>query len=217
MSRRILPATFAVVLGACAAPEPANPGSGPDAPATVKGLKNAASFASIGDDQARAQALFAEAGKVLTHARCVNCHPAGDRPLQTDAMRLHEPPVVRGQDGHGAAGLKCQTCHANENANLIEISMPGHEHWHLAPASMAWQGKSVGAICAQVKDRARNGDRDIAAIVKHMAEDGLVGWAWNPGPSRSPAPGTQAVFGGLIQAWAAAGAHCPPTTAVAQN
>ena len=28
--------------------------------------------------------LFTELGKVLTHPRCVNCHPAGDRPRQGD-------------------------------------------------------------------------------------------------------------------------------------
>ncbi len=38
------------------------------------------SFAAINDTAARSAALFTEAGKVLTHPRCVNCHPAGDRP-----------------------------------------------------------------------------------------------------------------------------------------
>ena len=37
------------------------------------------SFAAIADTTARSAALFAELGKVLTHPRCVNCHPAGDR------------------------------------------------------------------------------------------------------------------------------------------
>ena len=38
------------------------------------------SFAAIGDTSARSAAMFTELGKVLTHPRCVNCHPAGDRP-----------------------------------------------------------------------------------------------------------------------------------------
>ena len=42
------------------------------------------SFDAIGDTAARSAALFTEAGKVLTHARCVNCHPAGDRPRSGD-------------------------------------------------------------------------------------------------------------------------------------
>src|ERR1700746_3490449 len=37
------------------------------------------SFASIADEATRSAALFTELGKVLTHPRCVNCHPAGDR------------------------------------------------------------------------------------------------------------------------------------------
>src|SRR3954464_13204365 len=42
------------------------------------------SFAGIGDTAARSAAMFTELGKVLTHPRCVNCHPAGDRPRQAE-------------------------------------------------------------------------------------------------------------------------------------
>jgi hypothetical protein len=42
------------------------------------------SFAAISDTASRSAALFAEVGKVLTNPRCVNCHPAGDRPRQAD-------------------------------------------------------------------------------------------------------------------------------------
>ncbi|MGA8816039.1 MAG: Isoquinoline 1-oxidoreductase subunit, partial [Xanthobacteraceae bacterium] len=61
------------------------------------------SFSGIGDTAARSAALFTEAGKVLTSPRCVNCHPAGDRPLQGETQRLHQPPVARGPDGFGTA------------------------------------------------------------------------------------------------------------------
>jgi hypothetical protein len=74
---------------------------------------------------------------------------------------------------------------------------------------MGWQGRSVAQICEQIKDRARNGGRDMAALVQHMAEDALVGWAWAPGVGRAPAPGSQAEFGALVRAWAAAGGYCP--------
>lgn len=40
-------------------------------------------------------------------------------------------------------------------------------------------------------------------------EDELVGWAWNPGRGRQPAPGTQKAFGELIKAWADSGGACP--------
>ena len=48
-------------------------------------LRPVSAFASIGDSQTRAAALFNEAGKVLQHPRCVNCHPRTDRPLEQSA------------------------------------------------------------------------------------------------------------------------------------
>src|SRR5258708_39145514 len=60
------------------------------------GLAAPENFAAIADADARSAAMFSELGKVLTHPRCVNCHPAGDRPQQTDAGRLHQPPVWLG-------------------------------------------------------------------------------------------------------------------------
>ena len=72
-------------------------------------LKPVNAFAQIKDEAARSAALFAEAGRVLQHPRCLNCHPAGDRPTQHEAMTPHEPWVVRGVDGMGVAGL----CHVS--------------------------------------------------------------------------------------------------------
>jgi hypothetical protein len=175
--------------------------------ATASELRPAATFAGIADPRARAIALFEEAGKVLQHPRCMNCHPASDRPTQTERMRPHHPLVVRGDNGYGAAGLRCATCHHTSNFDAAHV--PGHPEWHLAPATMAWQGRSLGEICAQIKDRARNGNRDMAALVHHLAEDSLVGWAWSPGAGRDPAPGSQPQFGELMKAWEAAGADCP--------
>ena len=170
-------------------------------------LRPAASFAGIADPRERSIALFVEAGKVLLHPRCVNCHPAGEGPRQGDRPRPHEPPVVRGAGGQGAPGMRCATCHGA--ANFDPGRVPGHPRWHLAPAGMAWEGRSLGEICAQIKDPARNGGRDLAALVLHMADDSLVGWAWAPGAGREPAPGTQRAFGELIRGWAASGAACP--------
>jgi len=171
-------------------------------------LRSVESFAAIADKDARAVALFEEAGKVIQSPRCLNCHPAGERPTQTDRMTPHQPLVVRGEGGMGAAsGLVCTTCH--HETNFDAAGVPGNPKWSLAPVEMAWQGKSLGQICEQVKDKARNGDRDLAALVEHMASDDLVGWAWHPGRGRTPAPGTQKAFGDIIKAWADAGAACP--------
>lgn len=174
----------------------------------AESLRSAESFASIKDSRERSLALFTEAGKVIQSPRCMNCHPATERPTQTEQMRPHIPLVVRGPDGFGAeGGLRCGTCHHAENFDPAGV--PGNPEWHLAPAEMAWQGKSLGQICAQIKDPARNGGKDMAALVSHMAGDPLVGWGWKPGGNRKPAPGTQAEFGALIKAWVASGAYCP--------
>jgi hypothetical protein len=170
-------------------------------------LQPPSSFANIADPTQRSVALFVEAGKVLLHPRCVNCHPAGDRPLQGDTGALHEPWVRRGPDGFGVPGLRCATCHPA--ANFDAVRMPGHPKWHLAPAEMAWEGRSLTQICEQIKDPARNGGHDLKEIVEHMAHDSLVGWGWTPGAGRQPAPGTQAEFGALFRAWADTGAACP--------
>jgi hypothetical protein len=171
-------------------------------------LKPASTFAAIEDAQARSLALFREASKVITSPRCMNCHPDGDRPTQGDAMRPHQPLVVRGPAGFGVAAMRCSTCHQTTNSDDAQV--PGNPAWHLAPITMAWQGKSLGEICRLFKDPARNGGRDLAALVKHMADDPLVGWGWHPDRGRKPAPGTQKQFGEIIQAWVASGAACPP-------
>jgi hypothetical protein len=170
-------------------------------------LRSPQSFEAITDKTERSRALFTEAGKVLLSPRCLNCHPNGDRPTQGDDLHQHEPMVVRGQANLGATALRCMTCH--QGANFAPAGVPGHPQWHLAPLSMAWQGKSLGQICAQLKDRKRNGGKSLAQIQEHMGHDSLVGWAWNPGANRAPAPGTQAQFGQLIEAWIASGAACP--------
>jgi hypothetical protein len=195
-------ATLAVNSAVATPPAPV------EQPAAADTLRPVAAFAGIADPRARAVALFLEMGKVLQHPRCVNCHPAGDRPLQTDSMRPHEPLVVRGADGHGAPGLRCETCH--HAANFDPARVPGHPQWHVAPIEMAWEGKTLTEICEQIKDPARNGGKDMAQLVHHLGEDSLVGWGWAPGAGRTPAPGTQKELGALAKAWADAGAHCPP-------
>ena len=173
---------------------------------TVPPLRAPSDFDGIRDSAARSAALFVEAGKVLQHPRCLNCHPDGDRPSQGTGYP-HQPPVRRGADGSGVTTMRCTTCH--QAANFDPGRVPGNPNWHLAPASMGWQKRSLAEICAQVKDPARNGGHSLAEIVEHVSRDPLVGWAWKPGAGREPAPGTQASFGALIKAWADSEAACP--------
>ena len=74
---------------------------------------------------------------------------------------------------------------------------------------MAWEGKSLGDICRQLKDKDRNGGRDLALLQEHIAKDDLVAWGWRPGAGREPAPGSQELAGQLVQAWIDSEAECP--------
>lgn len=165
------------------------------------------SFASITDTDKRSAALFTELGKVLTSPRCMNCHPATDRPRQGDHSRLHQPPVFRGVDGFGLEAMRCSICH--QGANFEPGRMPGHPLWHLAPLEMGWEGKTLAEICSQIKDPERNGGRTPHDLIEHIGADTLVGWAWAPGFGREPAPGTQKEAGALVEAWVETGAACP--------
>ncbi len=181
----------------------------------TNGLRPPAAFDNMTDRAARSRALFTEAAKVLTSPRCMNCHPAGDHPTQGDDRHPHDPPVERGASGDGVPGAPCQACHLDRTVDLFPgavasyQSIPGHPRWELAPREMAWQGKSIGDICRQLKDKSRNGGRDLAMLQEHVAKDDLVASGWHPGKGRAPAPGTQARAGELMQAWIDTGAECP--------
>jgi hypothetical protein len=174
---------------------------------TSRGLAAPESFASISDTAARSAAMFTELGQVLTHPRCINCHPAGEHPRQGEDSRPHQPPVERGADGHGLPDMRCSSCH--QKANFDPGRVPGHPEWHLAPREMAWEGKTLGEICEQIKDPKRNGNRKMEELIHHIGQDTLVGWAWAPGYGRQPAPGTQAQAATLVEAWVKTGAACP--------
>ncbi|MEE8525881.1 MAG: Isoquinoline 1-oxidoreductase subunit [Thermoanaerobaculia bacterium] len=176
-------------------------------PGVSDGLRPVSDYEWIADETERSAALFTEAGRVLQHPRCVNCHPAGDSPLQGEDGSLHEPPARRGMGGLGVVGMQCMTCH--QDANFDPGRVPGAPHWLLAPRRMAWKGLSLAEICEQIKDPERNGHRTLDEIVEHLTEDALVGWGWQPGAGREPAPGTQEAFGELIRAWVETGAACP--------
>ncbi len=209
--RRMSRLPVLVLLAACNG-RPSSPPPSPPVPVTLPpvaagDLRPPSAFAGIRDAGERSRALFTEASKVILHPRCINCHPPDDSPRQGDDSMRHDPPVERGPDDHGLPALGCNSCHQDRNVDLARI--PGAPGWHLAPVEMAWLGKSASEICAQILDEKRNGGMTHAKLHEHMARDPLVAWAWDPGDGRTPAPGTQAVFGELIGAWLESGAVCP--------
>ncbi|TNJ33954.1 hypothetical protein [Arenimonas terrae] len=184
--RKLLPIVLALPLAAC----------GPSA-----------------EERAAGVAAFATVQQVFQHPRCQNCHIEGDAPLQFDAGLLHAQNVARGPEGKGAPGLPCSACHGETNppASYGPHAPPGAPHWQLPPPDMkmAWIGLPPAELCAMVKDEARNGGRDFAALTKHVSEDALVLWGWNPGGERAPVPVPHAEFIAAFTTWANAGGPCP--------
>lgn len=165
------------------------------------------------EQQAAALQAFATVEAVFQHPRCANCHIPGDAPLQGDDGVVHVQHVRRGPEGKGAPGLPCATCHAQANppASYGPHAPPGAPHWQLPPPAMkmAWIGVDGARLCGMIKDPTQNGDRDLAAMTRHVAEDALVLWGWAPGAGRAPVPVPHAQFVAAFRTWVDAGAPCP--------
>jgi mono/diheme cytochrome c family protein len=166
--------------------------------------------AAAAADAGAARRAFLDAYPVFVHPRCLNCHPAGDRPLQGDRSEPHAQRVKRGPRGLGQYAVRCSACH--QARNLPGAHMPrGAPAWHLPPPAtpMVFEGRSPGELCRQLKDPRANGRKSLAQVVAHVTRDPLVGWGWNPGEGRTPAPGTWSDFAASVRTWADNGGACP--------
>lgn len=164
---------------------------------------------AIGVPISRAQpqpGTFEQIASVLQSPRCMNCHPAGDTPLQTDESRPHAMNIKR---VFAELGGKCTTCHQETSVPGTNLP-PAAPHWSMPPAAtpMIFQGKSTRALCNDLKDPSKNGNRSLTDLVDHVDHDPLVLWAFNPG-DRTPPPMTHAEFVALMADWVAQGAPCP--------
>ena len=149
---------------------------------------------------------------VLTHQRCMNCHPTDNVPKQGDTRHPHYFGISRGADDKGFEATNCNTCHQSENN--VYSGVPGAPHWSLAPASMGWQGLSRVEIAERLLDRKTNGNKSHAELVEHMTQDELVLWAWNPGidangKQREVPPVTKEAFKKAVAYWFDNGAILP--------
>src|SRR6185503_7018992 len=147
--------------------------------------------------------------QVLQHPRCVNCHPSGDAPLQGDDSHEHVQFVRRGPDGNGLFAMRCATCHQTQNLAGANLP-PGAPNWHLPKPEqpLVFQGKSPSELCRQLRDPQTNGGRTPEEILKHMAEDPLVGWGWDPGAGRTPVPIPRETLVAALRAWVDGGCDC---------
>jgi cytochrome c5 len=169
---------------------------------------------TLGDAEREAVSIaaFNEASKVFFSARCANCHPAGDVPTQGDAMTPHTQGVTRGKDGKGIYGMKCTTCHQNENLEGDHMPPGTSVDWHMPPEDqkMVFQGLTAGQLCRNFTDPNLNGGFSAKDVMEHIHKrDPLVMWGWEPGNGRSVPPMTFAQFEAKIDEWLKNGAKCP--------
>lgn len=150
--------------------------------------------------------------QVVTHKRCMNCHPSGDQPRQSEDSHLHRFGVQRGPEGFGVAALNCGTCHQEENNNFAGV--PGAPHWHLAPRSMGWEGLNRVEIARAMLDRSKNGNRSVSEIEQHLTVDPLVLWVFEPGVNhagtpREKPPVSKEEYIAAVKTWVQSGAAIP--------
>ncbi|WP_185782435.1 hypothetical protein [Croceivirga lutea] len=155
---------------------------------------------------------FSKLMDVLTHPRCMNCHPNDNIPKQGIDRHPHYFDMARGEDDHGFKATSCNTCHQSENNPYSGV--PGAPHWALAPASMGWQGLSHEQIAQRLLDKSTNGGKDHKALVEHLTQDKLVLWAWEPGVDangnlRETPPISKEEYIQVVEEWFANGAVIP--------
>jgi len=164
---------------------------------------------------------------------------AQDYPRQGDDRHPHVYNVIRGDTmpfqtaentgivslGIGSPIQRCSSCHGTKNdpatgiPGAVDPAKPGEAFWFTAPASMAWE-KTPGValsgpeLCARLKDKTRNGNRELKDTLHHLATEFLVLWAWNPGTRlngepRTTPPLSHDAFVKAFADWMDKGAPCP--------
>ena len=149
---------------------------------------------------------------VLTHKRCVNCHPSDNHPRQGEDSHKHYFGVQRGEQNFGVAAVNCKTCHQDSNNDYSGV--PGAPEWSLAPTSMAWQGLSRVEIAKSMMDKSKNGNRSAEDIMHHLTEHELVLWAFEPGVNaegipREKPPVSKENYIAAVKLWIEEGAVIP--------
>lgn len=149
---------------------------------------------------------------VLTHQRCMNCHPSDNVPKQGTGSHPHRFEITR---SNSMAATNCNTCHQASNNDFSGV--PGAPHWALAPHTMRWEGLSRFEIATSMMDPKRNGNRTPEDIMHHLTEHELVMWAWEPGKDvagneREKPPVAKAAYIAAVKKWIELGAVIPKTS-----
>ena len=178
-----------------------------------KGEKNfngyRTNYLSTNNDSIESVAAFMQVYKVLMSPRCMNCHPAGDQPLQGDDSHTHIMNVQRGEDGKGVYALKCANCHQPTNVAGAHTP-PGNPKWQLPPADMkmVFEGKTAHELAVQIMDYKQNGNKNKEQLLEH-ARDTLVKAGWTMGEGRMPPPLSYDAFVTAWDTWIEKGGYAP--------
>jgi glucose dehydrogenase len=164
-----------------------------------------------------------------------------DYPRQGDDRHPHYYTVLRGDTfplptaegtgtvypGKGTPFERCISCHGTMNDPVTGIpgttnpegADPTAPFWALAPASMAWESEpgvplNGAALCANLLDMSKNGNRTPKDLLHHIKTEPLVLWSFSPGTrpngeTRNPPPLTQPQFVTAFEQWIAQGTPCP--------
>lgn len=159
-------------------------------------------------DSLQSIAAFGEVYKVLMSPRCMNCHPAGDVPLQGDDSHIHAMLPKRGKDGKGVSAMKCANCHQPTNIPGPNTP-PGNPKWALPPADMkmVFEGRSPRELALQIMDYNQNGHKDKKKLIEH-ARDTLVKAGWTM-EGRTPPPLPYEEFVTVWDTWINTGGVAP--------
>jgi len=88
--------------------------------------------------------------------------------------------VTRGKEGKGVYGMKCTTCHQNENLPGVHLPPGTSKDWHMPPADqkMVFQGLTPAQLCRNFKDPSKNGGhKTLRDAMDHIQKkDPLVMW-----------------------------------------
>lgn len=169
-------------------------------------------YDDINRDSIESVQAFMQVYKVLMSPRCMNCHPAGDAPLQGDDSRIHIMNVQRGKDGTGVYAVKCSNCHQPTNVPGLHTP-PGNPKWQLPPANMkmVFQGKKPRELALQIMNYNQNGHKNKKQLLEH-ARDTLVKAGWNMGEGRMPPPLSYDAFLTAWDTWIKKGGYAPKTS-----
>jgi hypothetical protein len=106
--------------------------------------------------------------------------------------------------------MRCETCH--QTTNLADDHMPpGNPKWALPSPEhkMVFVGRTPTELCRQLKDPKQTGGRSLQELLKHVADDELVAWGWDPGDGRALPPLSRPDTVAQMKIWIDGGAACP--------